>query len=170
MRNIKKIMAIILAVIILCGCFTSCYSKTSESKSVTMLVSIDDIEILKNGKEHNKLVDSENLNLTYDRNTDCVFLKSSIRYTTYSHYFTKDGSIYHYDQLVDEGITSVNFITIEDLYVGSGVNSVNLIYDERTKVVYMRNVSGMHVSYVAYPASNGLPYRYIDGKLVEIEL
>lgn len=169
MKNFKNFISVILTVVILCGCFTSCDSKNEESESVTTLIQIDDIVVLKNGKENNVWTCNERLSLIYDKNTDCIFLRSNIRHTTYSHYFTENGSIYHYSDLLAEGITSVNFITIEDLYIDSKTGSINLLYDERTKVVYMREASGMHASYAAYYAPNGLPYRYVNGQLVELD-
>lgn len=52
-----------------------------------------------------------------------------------------------------------------NLYVNEG-----LVYDVNTNIVYInqRTYQGSRV-YTLYLSPNGLPYKYIDGELVEIE-
>lgn len=44
-----------------------------------------------------------------------------------------------------------------------------LIYDKNTRIVYMSQYTyNGHAVYILYLSENGLPYRYVDGELVEV--
>ena len=49
------------------------------------------------------------------------------------------------------------------------VKHEQLVYDSTTKIVYIKQYtySGNYI-YTLYLSENGLPYKYVDGKLVEI--
>ena len=45
-----------------------------------------------------------------------------------------------------------------------------LVFDTKTRIVYICNrTNGGHEVYTLYLSENGLPYRYIDGKLTEVD-
>lgn len=57
---------------------------------------------------------------------------------------------------------------------GNNIESItlsefDLVYDKHTQIVYINNctANGYHV-YTPYLSENGRPYRYINGKLVEV--
>lgn len=49
-------------------------------------------------------------------------------------------------------------------------NASELVYDSNTGIVFIEKYSTYNgYTYIPYPAPNGLPYRYVDGYLVEIQ-
>ena len=55
------------------------------------------------------------------------------------------------------------------IFIDNIAKSEQLVYDSNTKIVYIRQYtySGNYV-YTLYLSENGLPYKYDDGKLIEV--
>ena len=83
---------------------------------------------------------------------------------SYLPYYNENGIVMTLAALKNAGVTQITFADITDL----NTQYVSLIYDVDTRVVYRHEWNGLRSMYFPYYAPNGLPYRYVNGELVEI--